>query len=126
TRLGNHGGGAAGGERDRAAGARDDIGERSPPGARSNNGDTLEGHGSGGRGSLRSTASAAGAALGAVTSTSGQRACGGVSSVSVRPSARRSAPAQAIIAPLSVPSSGGGTTRAVPTSNAMRFSTLPL
>src|SRR5215207_6660636 len=45
---------------------------------------------------------------GLVTSASGQRACGSAASVSVSPSARRSAPAQAIMAPLSVHSSGGG------------------
>ena len=56
--------------------------------------------------------------------SSGQRACGAVSSVSVSPSARRSAPAHAIMAPLSVHSSAGGTTSAVPVSNAMRCSTL--
>ena len=41
-------------------------------------------------------------------SVNGQRACGGASSVSMRPSASRSAPAQAIMAPLSVHSSGSG------------------
>ena len=61
---------------------------------------------------------------GPVTSASGQRACGAASSVSVRPSASRSAPAQAIMAPLSVHSSGGGTTSTVPASNAIWCSTL--
>ena len=40
--------------------------------------------------------------------SSSQRARGGASIVSVSPSAIRSAPAQAIIAPLSVHSAGGG------------------
>ncbi len=40
--------------------------------------------------------------------------------MSVSPSASRSAPAQAIIAPLSVHSSGGGTTSTVPNSKASR------
>ena len=42
----------------------------------------------------------------------------------VSPSASRSAPAQAIIAPLSVQSSAGGTTSLMPPSNATRCSTL--
>ena len=61
---------------------------------------------------------------GLVTSSSGQRARGAVSSGSTRPSASRSAPAQAIIAPLSVQSAGGGATSTVPDSNPTRCSTL--
>ncbi len=45
--------------------------------------------------------------------SSGQRARGATSSVSVMPRASRSAPAHAIIAPLSVQSSGGGATSTV-------------
>ena len=52
--------------------------------------------------------------------SSAQRARGATSSVSVSPRARRSAPAQAIIAPLSVQSSGGGATSTVPCSCATR------
>ena len=54
--------------------------------------------------------------LGRATSSSGQRARGATSSGSVRPSASRSAPAQAIMAPLSVQSSGGGATSSMPAS----------
>ena len=46
--------------------------------------------------------------------SSSQRARGAVSMVSTSPSASRSAPAQAIIAPLSVHSAGGGTISVVP------------
>ena len=59
-----------------------------------------------------------------VTSSNGQRARGAVSSGSVSPSASRSAPAQAIMAPLSVHNAGGGATSATPTSNATRCRTL--
>src|SRR5262249_13777903 len=61
---------------------------------------------------------------GAVTSWSDQRACGAAASVSVSPSARRSAPAQAIMAPLSVHSAAGGATSTVPVSNATWCRTL--
>src|SRR5262249_56045168 len=70
------------------------------------------------------TGSLAGLLAGLATSVSGQRARGATSSESVKPSASRSTPAQAIIAPLSVHSSAGGTTRTVPASNAMPFMTL--
>src|SRR4029077_5559245 len=46
--------------------------------------------------------------------SSGQRGCTGASSPSVRPRRRRSSPAQAIIAPLSVQSSTGGATKVSP------------
>src|SRR5262249_13644945 len=58
------------------------------------------------------------------TSPNGHLACGLLSRVSVRPSARRSAPAHAIIAPLSVHNCGGGTTSTVPASKATRCKTL--
>src|SRR5262249_620289 len=61
---------------------------------------------------------------GPVTSCSDQRACGGASSASVSPSASRSAPAQAIIAPLSVHKAAGGSTSTVPVSNATWCRTL--
>ena len=50
----------------------------------------------------------------AAAGSSGQRARGATSSVSVSPRASRSQPAQAIIAPLSVHSAGGGATSTVP------------
>src|SRR5262249_32258817 len=54
--------------------------------------------------------------------SSGQRARGLAASVSVMPRARRSAPAQAIMAPLSVQSAGGGTVSTVPAAIATRLS----
>src|SRR5215475_3401768 len=59
----------------------------------------------------------------AAISSSGQRARGAVSRGSLMPSASRSQPAQAIIAPLSVQSSGGGATKFAPTSKARRLRT---
>src|SRR5262249_30629596 len=59
----------------------------------------------------------------AAISSSGQRARGAVSKGSFKPSASRSHPAQAIIAPLSVQSSGGGATKVAPTSKARRLRT---
>ena len=53
---------------------------------------------------------------GLTTWSSGQRARGAVSSVSISPCASRSAPAHAIIAPLSVHNSAGGSTSSVPIS----------
>src|SRR5262249_21989289 len=136
-------------ERHLAAGAGDHARQRRPPGAGSDHGDVLEGHGcsvlcgnaggrdggNGGRklgwfahhcGSGSSAAAPAPGAwtrmpsggVGALTSSSGQRARGSVASVSVSPAASRSAPAQAIIAPLSVHSEGGGTTSAVLAASA--------
>src|SRR5262249_21786524 len=118
-----------------AARACDPIGERPTPGASSDNGNVIKAH-CASRSSLSDggdTGAAAGASAacgsgagggggGPFTSPSGQRACGGLARVSVRPSASRSAPAQAIIAPLSVHRSAGGTTSVVPASNAIPFS----
>ena len=67
-----------------------------------------------GRGSWRLSAA------GHVIAPSGQRGCTGASSPSVRPRRSRSSPAQAIIAPLSVHSSGGGATKASPAPRRAR------
>ncbi len=111
-------GAVARGEQHRAAGARQHARQCAAPGACSDDGDVLEGHVAvealsaaarvavlWRRSRPRRVARAGAAVRGRRASfhvLSGQRACGAVASVSVRPSARRSAPAQAIMAPLSV------------------------
>ena len=82
------------------AAARRDLGERRPPGAAADDSD-LHAFTPAPR-----TFSASG--------SSGQRARAGASSASVRPASKRSAPAQAIIAALSVHSHEGGATKGRP------------
>src|SRR5690348_13220741 len=92
-------------ERDVSSGARAGLRQRRAPRAATENENALNAHLYAAVLSLRPRAAA--------TSSSGQRAFGATSNLSVRPSASRSAPAQAIIAPLSVHNCSGGRTSAM-------------
>ena len=97
-------------QRDLAAGARGDVGERRAPGAAAEHRDALE----------RSCAGALCDAGAGLQSRPGDlvqrpaRARREVERIGRGPSASRSAPAQAIMAPLSVQSSSGGATSVMP------------
>src|SRR5438445_7390300 len=101
-----------------ASARRRDLRERCPPRAAAEDADLVEAH-----------AFTPAPRTFSASESSGQRARAGTSSGSVSPAAKRSAPAQAIIAALSVQSQAGGTrkarlSRAARSATAMRIASL--